>query len=125
MVMKHAEQTLIFVYNADSGVFNLAADIARKIFSPQTYDCNLCAITHDAFAMKNDWRQYLGALDAAFEFLHADEFKTQYPFESASKLPAVFRRENNGLELMISADEINSCRTARDLEQIINARLNN
>ncbi len=47
--------TLLFVYNADSGFFNLAADIARKIFSPQTYDCNLCAITHDAFAMKNDW----------------------------------------------------------------------
>ncbi len=64
-------------------------------------------------------------LDVAFEFLHADEFKTQYPFENASKLPAVFRRENNGLELMISADEINSCRTARDLEQVINAQLNN
>jgi hypothetical protein len=110
--------TLVFVYNADSGFFNLAADIARKIFSPQTYDCNLCAITHDAFAMKNDWRQYLGALDVAFEFLHADEFKTQYPSENASKLPAVFRRENNELELLVSADEINSCRTARDLEQI-------
>ncbi len=117
--------TLIFVYNADSGFFNLAFDVARKIFSPQTYDCNLCAITHDALAMKNDWRQYLGALDAAFEFLHADEFKTRYPSENARRLPAVFRRENNELELMISADEINSCRTARDLEQVINARLNN
>ncbi len=115
--------TLLFVYNADSGFFNLAADIARKIFSPQTYDCNLCAITHDAFAMKNEWRQYLDALNAPLEFLHADEFKTRYPFESARKLPAVFRRENDGLELLISADEINSCRTARDLEQIINARL--
>lgn len=115
--------TLLFVYNADSGFFNLAADIARKIFSPQTYDCNLCQITHDAFAMKNEWRQYLDALDAPLEFLHADEFKTRYPFESARKLPADFRKENGKLELMIPADEINSCRTARDLEQIINARL--
>ncbi len=115
--------TLLFVYNAASGFFNLAADIARKIFSPQTYDCNLCAITHDAFAMKNEWRQYLDALDAPVEFLHADEFKTQYPFENARQLPAVFRKENDGLELIISPDEINSCRTARELKQIINARL--
>jgi len=73
--------------------------------------------------MKNEWRQYLDALDAPVEFLHADEFKTQYPFENARQLPAVFRKENDGLELIISPDEINSCRTARELEQIINARL--
>lgn len=117
--------TLLFVYNADSGFFNLAADIARKIFSPQTYDCNLCAITHDAFAMKNEWRQYLDALDEPPEFLHADEFRTRYPSENARQLPAVFKRENDKLELLISPDEINSCRTALDLKQIINTRLDN
>jgi hypothetical protein len=76
--MKHAEPTLIFVYNADSGVFNLAADIAHKIFSPQTYSCNLCAITHSTFRMKNEWRDYLATLKVPFEFLHADEFKAEY-----------------------------------------------
>jgi len=115
--------TLVFVYNADSGFFNLAADIAHKIFSPQTYNCNLCALTHGAFKMNNEWRHYLDALDAHLEFLHADEFKARHPAEIAEKLPAVFSKENGALKSLISADEINSCRTVAELQQIINARL--
>jgi hypothetical protein len=42
-------KSLLFVYNADSGVFNLVTDIAHKIFSPQTYACQLCCITHGNF----------------------------------------------------------------------------
>lgn len=115
--------TLVFVYNADGGLFNLAADVAHKIFSPRTYDCNLCALTHGAFRMKNEWRQYLDALDARFEFLHADEFKIRCTAEIAEKLPAVFFSENGEVKLLISADEINSCRVLSELQQIINARL--
>ncbi|MDQ6786647.1 MAG: hypothetical protein M3033_07530 [Acidobacteriota bacterium] len=115
--------TLGFVYNADSGVFNLAADIAHKFFSPQTYNCNLCALTHNAFKMKNEWRLYLDMLDARFEFLHADEFKTLYAAEVAAKLPAVFSKESDKLKSVISADEINSCRTIDELKQIINVWL--
>ena len=115
--------TLVFVYNADGGLFNLAADIAHKTFSPQTYNCNLCALTHGAFGMKNEWRRYLDALDAHFEFLHADEFKVRRTAEIAEKLPAVFSQENGALKPLISADEINSCRSAEELQQLINARL--
>ncbi len=111
------------MYNADGGLFNLAADVAHKIFSPQTYSCHLCALTHGAFGMKNEWRQYLDALDARFEFLHADEFKIRYAAEMVQKLPAVFSSENSGIKLLISADEINSCRTHSELKQSINARL--
>lgn len=70
--------TLVFVYNADSGLFNLLTDIAHKAFSPKTYACNLCAITHSSFGMKNEWRQYLDNLNISFEFLHADELKADY-----------------------------------------------
>lgn len=115
--------TLVFVYNADSGLFNLAADIAHKVFSPQTYNCNLCALTHGAFGVKNEWRRYLDTLDARLEFLHADEFKARYTAEIAEKLPAVFTLENGTLKLLISANEINSCRTIKEIEQIISARL--
>jgi hypothetical protein len=41
--------SLVFVYNADSGVFNTLSDIAHKIFSPETYACNLCALTPHEF----------------------------------------------------------------------------
>ena len=120
--MKHAEPTLIFVYNADSGVFNLAADIAHKIFSPQTYSCNLCAITHSTFGMKNEWREYLATLKVPFEFLHADELKAKHRIEAAD-LPGVFRRENSNLKLIIDSAAINACRTIDDLKRIINEEL--
>ena len=42
--------SLLFVYNADSGFFNTLADIGHKLFSPATYPCQLCAITHGVLA---------------------------------------------------------------------------
>jgi hypothetical protein len=115
--------TLVFVYNADSGVFNLLSDIAHKIFSPQTYACNLCAITHSNFGMKDEWREYLDSLDTPLEFLHADELKAAYKIENA-KLPAIFLKENGELRETIDADAINYCRNVEDLKQLINAEIN-
>ncbi len=115
--------TLVFVYNADSGLFNLLTDIAHKIFSPQTYDCNLCAVTHDKFGIKDEWRQYLKTLDAPVEFLHADEFKAKYRTGDTEKLPAIFRLENGQLNLAIDSNAINVCRNIDDLKRIINAQI--
>ncbi|MDQ3042598.1 MAG: hypothetical protein M3R11_09530 [Acidobacteriota bacterium] len=115
--------TLVFVYNADSGLFNLLTDIAHKIFSPQTYDCNLCAVTHDKFGIKDEWRQYLKTLAAPVEFLHADEFKAKYRTGDTEKLPAVFKKEDGQLNLAINSNAINACRNIDDLKRIINAQI--
>ena len=114
--------TLIFVYNADSGVFNLAADIAHKIFSPQTYACNLCSITHSTFGMKSEWRAYLDTLKLPLEFLHADEFKEKYKIETA-ELPAVFITNEATPETMIDSATLNGCRDIEDLKRILNEKL--
>lgn len=112
-----ANSKLIFVYNAESGVFNLMSDIAHKIFSPQTYACNLCAVTHSNFGMKREWKAYLASLDDELEFLHADEFKQRYPSETA-ELPAIFREENaGGLILAVDAPTINKCKSIGDLKK--------
>ena len=122
MLIKQGEPTLIFVYNADGGLFNLAADIAHKIFSLQTYSCNLCQITHSTFGMKTEWRDYLKTLKVPFGFLHADEFKAEYQIKTAD-LPAVFIKENDDLKMIIDSAAINACRTIEDLKRIINERL--
>lgn len=120
--MKNAEPTLIFVYNADSGVFNLAADIAHKIFSPQTYACNLCAITHSTFGMRDEWRDYLKTLKIPFVFLHADELRAESRITTVD-LPAVFLSEKDELKLLIDAATINACRTIDELKRLINEGL--
>ena len=119
--MKSEKSKIVFVYNADSGVFNLLSDVAHKIFSPQTYSCNLCAITHGTLGMKEEWREYLKTLKVPFEFLHADEFKTKHRIENV-ELPSVFKQENGELQLMIDSKTINSCHSVDDLRRIIDMK---
>jgi hypothetical protein len=109
---------IIFVYNADSGVFNLLSDIAHKMFSPQTYACRLCAITHSNFSMKKEWKQYLDSLKNPLEFLHADEFKSKYSSDAVD-LPAIFIEENGSLRQLADAAQINKSRSIGDLKAII------
>jgi hypothetical protein len=113
---------LVFVYNADSGLFGALADIAHKAFSPQTYRCNLCALTHSTFGMRKGWKRFLEKLDKPFEFLHADELSARHGVSGVA-LPAIFKREGESLELLIGADSINACRTMDDLKRLISERL--
>jgi hypothetical protein len=117
-MMKAAKPKIIFVYNADSGVFNLLSDIAHKIFSPQTYECNLCAITHSNFGMKKEWKEYLDSLGNPLEFLHADEFKSRYKHENVN-LPAIFIEETGSLKQIANAGQINESQSIQDLKLII------
>ncbi|HEV3467709.1 MAG TPA: hypothetical protein VG148_00195 [Pyrinomonadaceae bacterium] len=113
---------LVFVYNADSGLFNAVADAAHKIFSPRTYRCNLCALTHSALGMRKDWKRFLEGLGVPLEFLHADELRARHG-AAAVPLPAVFTKNDDRLEVLLGADAINSCRTGDELKQLIVNRM--
>ncbi len=112
---------ILFVYNADSGIFNTVTDIAHKIFAPETYACNLCAITYGNFTIRKEWQAFLETLDADLEFLHRDEFRQQFPGVDAD-LPAVFLRSGDELSLWITAGEIDRCRSVEDLIALITGR---
>jgi hypothetical protein len=115
----NARPALVFVYNADSGVFNALADAAHKIFSPRTYACNLCALTHTALGMRGEWKSFLEGLGRPLEFLHADELKSRYGLEGVP-LPAVFERDDDSsVRLFVGADAINACGTLDDLKRLI------
>ncbi len=114
--------TLIFVYNANSGLFNTLTDMAHKIFAPATYACNLCALTHSNFGMRKEWKQFIEGLGRAVEFLHADELKQRYGLEGVP-LPAILWKEGEHLREWIGAAAINACRTVSELEQLILRKL--
>src|SRR5215210_7312289 len=115
---ERAGAALVFVYNADSGVFNTLADAAHKIFSPRTYACNLCALTHTAVRMRGEWKQFLEGLGRPLEFLHADELAARYNLKGV-RLPAVFTKDDGGLKVLAGADSINACRTLDELQRLI------
>ena len=109
---------LVFVYNADSGMFNTLTDIAHKVFSPQTYSCNLCAISHSYFSERDEWKNFISELDAECEFLHRDEFEKKYAL-TGCRYPAVFLKSGTGLDIYLDADEINQCQSMEDLQEKI------
>jgi hypothetical protein len=113
---------LVFVYNADSGFFNTLGDIAHRFISPKTYPCNLCAITYSISGMRHEWEQFLLTLNTPYEFLHRDELKRRYDVEDV-RLPAVFKKEGDGLEIWLDARAMNSCRNLDELKQLIANKL--
>ena len=120
---------LILVYNADSGFFSIIKDGIHKIVSPSTYQCNLCALTYGAVRMKDEWRTFIEKLEINAEFLHRDEFLRllrEHPHRIEDvKFPAIFLRDGERITLLIRHDEINECKTLRDLMHLITQKLSN
>ena len=111
-------KSLVFVYNADSGMFNLLTDIAHKIFSPQTYACQLCSITHGNLKMHEEWRTFIRSLPIACDFMHRDEFLKVHA-NIAGGFPAVYLRSTGKLQLCVNAKEINQCENLPALKNLI------
>jgi hypothetical protein len=115
------KKQLVFVYNADSGMFNTLTDIAHKVFSPQTYECNLCAISHSYLSERSEWKAFIEDLGVQCEFLHRDEFIKKYQTREV-KFPVIFTLQENDLKLSLSAKEINVCQSMEDLQQAIRTK---
>jgi hypothetical protein len=95
---------LIFVYNADSSIWNGTLDVMHKVFSPSTYSCHLCRIIYGALSVKSKWAQFIKELPVTTSFFHRDEFAIKYGIKE--DLPAVFFLNNDQLELLISPREM-------------------
>jgi len=137
---KYTQGHLVFVYNADSGMLNLVKDIAHKLLSPSTYPCSLCDLTYSAFGEKKSWIRFRKALPVSQEYLHIDEFISQYrraieAFRSGSgqagviQYPAIFRLdENEGtgegtLELVATKQQLDACESQKALKSLVRSLL--
>ena len=115
---------LIFVYNANSGKANAFLDSVHKIVRPDTYQCNLCAITFNTFSEKQSWKDFRSTHKADMVFLHKDEFLKKYRSKWLPKyeFPLVLAENNGELELLISAEELNNLAATEDLIDLIRQR---
>ena len=108
-----SQSSILFVYNADSGLFNLVADIGHKIFSPSTFSCDLCQLTHGVFKEREAWKSFIETLNLPVEFLHRDEFIKAGLFSDT--LPAIFYRQGNELSMIFDRDKLASLSDVDDL----------
>ena len=99
---------LMFVYNANSGKLSAALDIAHKIISPNTYQCNLCSLTHGTFTERDVWKKFREESDTELVFYHKDEFEND--FKKQFTYPIVLKEENGELTEYIPSEKSNVSR---------------
>ena len=114
-----SNRKLIFVYNADSGFFNTVSDIAHKITSPETYQCQLCALTHGYFKIKDQWQQFINTTEDEFVFYHRDEFVKEYGTPT-EPLPAIFQVTENGMTVFVSREQLAELSDVSELVELMN-----
>ena len=122
---KQIREKLIFIYNANSGKRNAILDSMHKIFSPSTYDCNLCDITYGLVSENSSWKKFREESKHDMVFLHKDEFAKKYASKFVAKFtfPIVLIEGINGLEVFISTEELNVLNTPKMLIQLVEERL--
>lgn len=119
--MNTTELKLLFVYNANDGLFNTMADFAHKILSPSTYRCRLCALTYDNFFMKNEWKIFVSNLSVPAFFLHKNEFLKR--FSSLADLPAIFILNDGKINILMSRNEIDDCYSLDELKAAVTQKV--
>lgn len=110
-------QQLIFVYNADSGLFSSVADFAHKIISPSTYNCRLCSLTYGNISIKQEWKNFIETLPVKTVFLHKNEFHQNH--NPDARLPVVFYKEGETVKLFLGKEKIEQCKSVQDLIALI------
>ena len=70
--MNKSNLKLIFIYNADSGIINSIKDFFHKTLRPETYECNLCAVSYGNLAMKSEWKNYINSLGIPVDLLNRE-----------------------------------------------------
>jgi hypothetical protein len=95
---------LVIVYNADEGLGAALFDAVHKIVRPDTYPCDLCAITYGAVSMRGAWRDWLKAQPFAVEFYHRQDFARAFPEQADLPLPAILRRDGAALTLVLGRE---------------------
>jgi len=98
---------LLFVYNANSGIVNSWLDIAHKVVSPATYECDLCSLTHGSFSEKRIWKKFRDTNLIDMEFYHKDEFLKRFKSKWLPKytFPIILISDEEGLHSFMHAQD--------------------
>jgi len=110
-----SEARVIFVYNAESGLFSALSDYVHKIVSPETYSCSLCAVTYGNLGMRRAWAQFVKSLPARVIFTYRDRLRDEDTIMKSATLPAAFIIDNQETRLVLTAEEIGRCESEADL----------
>lgn len=117
-----SEPSILFVYNADSGLLNAMKDMIHKAAAPDSYPCSLCATTYGAVAMRPEWQAHVATLPYEALFLHRDEFAKRHPGHKQS-LPAILLEQVGRVETLLGSADMPPGQTVPELIAALTAAL--
>ena len=104
---------LVFVYNADRGVWNKLFDAAHKVLSPATYACSLCALSYGAVSMRAPWSSFVSSLPHRVRFAYRDEMRRErVPVPGP---PVLLERVAGTWVTLLDKAQIDACSSLDDL----------
>ena len=109
---------LIFVYNANSGKLDALFDAGHKLFSPGTYQCDLCALTFDTFTENKIWKTFRNKSKIDMEFYHIDEFEKAFP-KKIFEYPIIIKQNQYTFEPFMTKKDLKKIKTVQELINII------
>lgn len=112
---------LLFVYNAEKDVLSASLGYLHKVFSPSTYPCELCSITHSNIGERKEWSELKDRSEFEMEFIYLREFNERFNLDV--ELPAVFYLEGEKAILILSKREISNSKNAEGLMQSLILKL--
>ena len=113
---------LVFVYNVKSDPISIAMDVAHKVFSPSTYECDLCELTYSNLGERKVWKNYRKQSDVDFEFIYKNQLKSKYGIDLETPVILICKKDNDP-KVLISAEEFKAIRTPDKLIQKIGEKL--
>ena len=114
---------LIFVYNAETGLINQSIDFLHKMIKPETYECNLCRITHGNFVMNKKWQAFINGLQIETEFKYKNQLNEEQLQKTENNFPSVLIETNDQLKMLIDTAEMNKIKNEDELITFMNDKL--
>ena len=101
--------------------------MAHKIFSPKTYECQLCKISHGWFGMHEQWRLGIEKLQLEPEYYHRDQLSARVTkkFNNLAFPCVLLQDDQNEINLLIDKPEITNCKDITQLLNLISQKVKN
>jgi len=108
---------LIFVYNANTDAVSAITDYAHKVFSPSTYRCDLCALTHRNLGQRSAWKEFKRATNATMEFWYIKQFEKE--FHMSPEYPIIYERRNGELTPVMGRYKLAEIKHVEELIEVL------
>ena len=117
------DMQLIFIYNAEKGPLNSFIDFVHKTISPETYSCNLCAITH-SFKKRKKWSEFIENFHLKIDFYYRSDLEKHNLLKYVNQLPCCLIKIKNKHKVLINRNEMNALRSEDELIKLMKLKIN-